>query len=48
LISTQNCQQWYRKIYIPREPDEKVEKETEEDTIEDREKVLFVNLEEEA
>ena len=45
-INLQNCQQWYRKIYITREPEEKIEKEIEEDAIEDREKVLFINLEE--
>jgi len=31
-----------------REPEEETEEEIEEDEIEDREKVLFVNLEEEA
>jgi len=46
LISLQNCQQWYRKIYIAREPKEEVEEKIEEDTIKDGEKVLFVNLEE--
>jgi len=35
-------------IYIAREPEEKVEEEIEEDIIEDRKKVLFVNLKEEA
>ena len=48
LIKLQNCWQWYRKIYVAREPEEEVEKEIEEDIIEDGEKVLFVNLEEEA
>jgi len=47
-ISLQNCQQWCRKIYAMREPEEEIEEEIEEDVIEDREKVLFVNLEEEA
>ena len=47
LINLQNCWQWYRKIYVIREPEEEEEEEIEEDTIEDREKVLFVNLEEE-
>ena len=46
-ISLKNCWQWCRKIYIPEEP-EKVEKDVEEEMIEDGEKVLFVNLEEEA
>ena len=31
-----------------REPEEEIKEEIEEDVIEDREKVLFVNLEEEA
>ena len=48
LINLQNRQQWYRKIYVAREPEEEVEKEIEEDAIEDEKKVLFVNLEEEA
>jgi len=48
LINLQNYQQWCRKIYIAREPEEEVKKEIEENTIEDREKVLFINLEEEA
>jgi len=47
-INLQNCRQWYRKIHTIREPEEEIEEETEEDAIEDREKVLFVNLEEEA
>ena len=40
FISLQNCRQWYRRIYVPKEP--------EENTIEKKETVLFVNLEEEA
>ena len=47
-INLQNYWQWYRKIYIPRKLEGKVEEETEENTIEDKEKVLFVNLEEKA
>ena len=46
-ISLQNCQQWYRKVYIPKEPEEVENKDTEEETIEEGEKELFVNLEEE-
>jgi len=48
LINLQNCRQWYRKIYVAKEPKEEVEEKIEEDAIEDGEKVLFVNLEEEA
>jgi len=48
LINLQNCRQWYRKIHAIGEPEEEIEEETEEDAIEDGEKVLFVNLEEEA
>jgi len=48
LINLQNCRQWCRKIYITREPEEEVKEEIEEDAIEDGEKVLFINLEEEA
>jgi len=44
----QNCQQWYRKVYIPKEPEKVEDKDVEEEIIEEREKVLFVNLEEEA
>jgi len=47
-ISLQNCQQWYRKVYIPKEPEKVEDKDVEEEIIEEREKVLFVNLEEEA
>ena len=47
-MNLQNCQQQCRKIYVAREPEEEVEKEIEEDAIEDEKKVLFVNLEEEA
>ena len=46
-INLQNCRQWYRKIYVLREPEKETEEEIKEDGIEDREKVLFVNLEEE-
>ena len=46
-ISLQNCQQWYRKVYIPKEPEKVEDKDTEEETIEEGEKRLFVNLEEE-
>jgi len=48
LINLQNCRQWYRKIYIAREPEEEIEEEIEEDIIENRKKMLFINLEEEA
>jgi len=48
LISLQNCQQWCRKIYTTKEPEKEIEEEIEEDMIENGEKVLFVNLEEEA
>jgi len=48
-ISLQNCQQWCRKIYTPKEPKEDMkEEEIGEETIEKSKKVLFVNLEEEA
>ena len=47
-MNLQNCQQQCRKIYVAGEPEEEVEKEIEENVIEDGEKVLFVNLEEEA
>jgi len=48
-ISLQNCQQWCRKIYTPKEPEEDMEEEEiGEETIEKSKKVLFVNLEEEA
>jgi len=46
-ISLKNCRQWYRKVYIPEKLKE-VEKEDIEKEIENREKVLFVNLEEKA
>jgi len=48
LINLQNYQQWCRKIYVSREPEEETEEEIEEDGIEEGEKVLFINLEEEA
>ena len=47
-ISLQNCRQWCRKIYVPKEPEEIEDEEVEEEAIEEEEKVLFVNLEEEA
>ena len=48
-ISLHNCQQQYRKIYIPKEPKEDIiEEKIKENTIEKGEKILFVNLEEEA
>ena len=47
-ISLQNCQQQYRKIYMLEEPEEAEEEDIEEEMIEDGEKVLFRNLEEEA
>jgi len=46
-ISLQNCRQWCRKIYIPKEPEEIEDEDLEEKAIEEGEKVLFVNLEEE-
>ena len=48
LINLQNCRQWCRKIYVSKEPEEETKEEIKEDGIEDGEKVLFVNLEEEA
>jgi len=48
LISLQNCQQWYRKIYIPKELEKETEEEMEENAIKNGEQVLFINLEEEA
>jgi len=48
LINLQNCRQWCRKIHAIGEPEEEIEEETKEDVIEDGEKVLFINLEEEA
>jgi len=47
-ISLQNCRQWYRKVYIPKEPEEIEDEDIEEEMIEEGEKVLFINLEEEA
>jgi len=47
-INLQNCRQWCKKIYAIGEPEEEIEEETKEDAIEDGEKVLFINLEEEA
>jgi len=47
-ISLQNCQQWCRKVYIPKEPEEIEDEDIEEEAIEEGEKVLFINLEEEA
>ena len=46
LISLQNCQQWYRKLYVPKEPEEIEGEDVEEEAIEEKEKVLFVNLKE--
>jgi len=47
-ISLQNCCQWCRKIYIPKKPEEDKETEREEEEeIQEDEKVLFINLEEE-
>ena len=48
LINLQNCRQWCRKIHAIGEPEEEMEEETKEDVIEEGEKVLFINLEEEA
>ena len=48
LINLQNCRQWCRKIHAIGEPEEEIEEETKEDAIEDGEKMLFINLEEEA
>jgi len=47
-ISLQNYQQWCKKVYILKELKEVKEKDTEEEIINKGEKVLFVNLEEEA
>ena len=50
-ISLQNYWQWCKKVYILKElkeVKEVKEKDTEEEIINKREKVLFVNLEEEA
>ena len=47
-ISLQNCRQWCRKIYMLEEPEEVEEENIEGEIIEDGEKVLFINLEEEA
>jgi len=44
----QNCRQWCRKVYIPKEPEEIEDEDVEEEAIEEGEKVLFINLEEEA
>jgi len=48
LISLQNCRQWCRKIYVPKELEEIEDEDIEEKAIEEGEKVLFVNLEEKA
>jgi len=47
-ISLQNCQQWCRKVYIPKEPEKVKDKDIKEKAIKEGEKVLFINLEEEA
>jgi len=47
-ISLQNCRQWCRNIYIPKEPEEVENEDVEEETIEEGEKVLFINLKKEA
>ena len=47
-ISLQNCRQWCRKVYVPEEPEEIKDEDVEEEAIEKGEKVLFINLEEEA
>ena len=47
-ISLQNCRQWCRKVYVPKEPEEIEDEDIEEEAIEEGEKVLFINLEEEA
>jgi len=46
-ISLQNCWQWCKKVYIPKEPEEVEDEDVEEETIEEGKKVLFINLEEE-
>ena len=46
MINLKNCWQWCRKIYILKELEKDIEKE--EETIKEREKIIFVNLEEEA
>ena len=48
LISLQNCRQWCRKIYVPKELEEIENEDVKEKAIKEEEKVLFVNLEEEA
>ena len=47
-ISLQNCWQWYRKVYIPKELEEVEGKDIKEETIEKEENMLFINLEEKA
>jgi len=47
-ISLKNCRQWCRKVYVPKEPEEVKDEDVKEETIEEKEKVLFINLEEEA
>jgi len=44
----QNYRQWCRKVYVPKEPEEIEDEDVEEEAIEEGEKVLFINLEEEA
>jgi len=44
----QSYRQWCRKVYVPEEPEEIEDKDVEEEAIEEGEKILFINLEEEA
>jgi len=43
-----SLQQWCRRIYILKELKEDAEEEIEKEMIEEEEKILFINLEEEA
>jgi len=48
LISLDKCHQWCRKIQVLKEPEEIEKEETEESSVKEREKLLFINMEEEA
>ena len=47
-ISLDKCHQWCRKIQVLNEPKEIEEEETEESSVKEGEKLLFINMEEEA
>ena len=47
-ISLDKCHQWCRKIQVLNEPEEIEEEETEESSVKEGEKLLFINMEEEA